>query len=201
MWLSLLGFSLLTSCTPVKTPVTNQYTLTLSQHKIRHHTPMHYALLISKPEAMSGYRTEQMLYVNHQFTLQPFAKNAWTNPPADMLYPLLVQGFQDSHAFRAITSSPYADKADYRLDTQLIELNQNFLSKKSMVHFVAKITVIRVSDNHVIASRLITHHIPCLKNTPYGGVVAANQASNLFIRDALNFVIKQVRNDRGSQKT
>ncbi|MDX2346854.1 MAG: ABC-type transport auxiliary lipoprotein family protein, partial [Legionella sp.] len=102
----------ISSCTPIKPTVTHQYALTLPQAKTHRHQTLPYALLISKPEAMAGYRTEQMLYVKQRFSLTPFAKNAWSNPPADMLYPLLVQRFQDSHAFRAISSSPYADKTD-----------------------------------------------------------------------------------------
>ncbi len=188
------------SCTPIKSTINNQYTLTLTQPKAYQKVHLPYALLITKPEAMAGYRTEQMLYIKKRFSLSPFAKNAWSNPPADMLYPLLVQRFQDSHAFRAISSSPYADKADYRLDTQLIELHQNFLSKKSTLRFVAKITVTRIHDNRVLASRLLEQNIPCSSNTPYGGVIAANQASSIFVNKALDFVIQQVRADKGGQK-
>ncbi|MCH9716999.1 MAG: hypothetical protein K0U52_07945, partial [Gammaproteobacteria bacterium] len=104
--LTYLGlFSLLlltTSCGPIKKPINHQYTLTLERHKAHSHARTHSTLLITKPEAMAGYRTEQMLYVKQPFAREPFAKNAWSNPPADMLYPLLVQRFQDSHAFRAI---------------------------------------------------------------------------------------------------
>jgi cholesterol transport system auxiliary component len=190
----------LSSCTPIKPNITNQYTLTLAQPKAHHQARLPYALLISKPEAMAGYRTEQMLYVSQRFSLTPFAKNAWSNPPADMLYPLLVQRFQDSHAFRAISSSPYADKADYRLDTQLIALHQNFLSKKSTLQLIAKITFTRISDNRILASRLIEENIPCPSNTPYGGVIAANQAASVFALKTLDFVIKSVHADKGSQK-
>ncbi len=197
-------FSLLlleTGCGPVKTSAANQYTLTLSPQLKKHRAHMPYALLISKPDAMAGYRTNQMLYVKERFKLEPFAKNAWSDPPADMLYPLLVERFQDSHAFRAITSSPYADKADYRLDTQLVELNQNFLTKQSTVHLIAKVTLTRVSDNRVLASRLLTQRIPCTANTPYSGVVAANQAAGIFAEKALDFVIRQIQSDKSSHKT
>ncbi|MDF1677670.1 MAG: ABC-type transport auxiliary lipoprotein family protein [Legionellaceae bacterium] len=203
----LLAFILLslllleTGCGPVKTSAANQYTLTPSSQFKKHRAHMPYALLISKPDAMAGYRTNQMLYVKERFKLEPFAKNAWSNPPADMLYPLLVERFQGSHAFRAITSSPYADKADYRLDTQLVELNQSFLSKQSAVQLVTKVTLTRVSDNRVLASRLLTQHIPCKTNTPYGGVVAANQAANIFAEKTLDFVIRQIQYDKGSHKT
>ncbi len=192
--LILLCILSLTSCGPVKPTITNKYTLNLIPSKV-HRAKVPDALLISKPEAMAGYRTEQMLYVNKQFSLAPFAKNAWSNPPADMLYPLLVERFQESHAFRAISSSPYADKADYRLDTQLLTLNQNFLKKPSQLHFTAKITLTRIKDNHVLGSRLMNYHIPCRSNTPYGGVVAANQAATRFTTEALDFVLSAVRKD------
>lgn len=188
----------ITGCTPVKLPVKHQYTLSLCPYKTTHRTPLNVALFISKPEAMAGYQTSQMLYVNSRFSVEPFAKNGWDSPPADMLYPLLVKRFQDSRAFRAITSSPYADKADYRLDTQLIELYQDFLAKQSTQKFTAKITITRVADNKVLASRLIKHQIPCHQNTPYGGVVAANKATSIFIEEALDFVTRQVQNDKGS---
>jgi cholesterol transport system auxiliary component len=194
LWFCLFG------CTPITSTVSNQYTLTFTQPKVHYRTHLPYALLISKPEAMAGYRTEQMLYIKQRFALAPFAKSAWSSPPADMLYPLLMQGFQDSHAFRAISSSPYADKADYRLDTQLIALHQNFLSEKSRLQWIAKITVTRITDNYVLASRLITLNLPCPSHTPYGGVIAANQASSIFINQTLDFVVKQVRADKGGQK-
>ncbi len=198
----ILGALLLSAgCGPVNKQITNQYTLTLKHTKAPQQRHMPYALLISKPEALAGYRTNQMLYVKKPFTLEPFAKNAWSSPPADMLYPLLVQRFQESHAFRAITSSPYADKADYRLDTQLLELQQDFLSKQSAIQFTAKITVTRISDNRVLASHLVKERIPCKTNTPYGGVIAANHAATLFVNQALDFVIRQVQNDRGGHKT
>jgi len=195
----LATFMMLSGCGPVKTPITHQYTLNMPDKKTTNkHLP--YTLLISKPEAMAGYQTEQMLYVKTPFTLEPFAKNAWVSPPADMLYPLLVKHIQASHAFRAITSAPFADKTDYRLDTQLITLNQNFLSKQSTLNFAAKIALTRVSDNHVIASRLIIKQLPCSKNTPLGGVIAANQASAAFTEDTLAFVIQQIQRDARQQK-
>lgn len=197
----LLSLFVLSGCSPVKAPVTHQYMLDIPVHKKTTHKRLNYTLLVSKPDAMAGYQTEQMLYVKTPFTLEPFAKNAWVSPPAAMLYPVLVQHIQDSHVFRAITSSPFADKTDYRLDTQLLTLNQNFLNKQSTLNFTAKIAITRVSDNHVLASRLIIKRIPCSSNTPLGGVIAANQASSAFAEDTLVFAIKQIQRDALRKKT
>ena len=195
-----LSLLVLSGCSPVKTPITHQYTLDAPYGNKTKHAQLPYTLLISKPEAMAGYQTEQMLYVKTPFTLEPFAKNAWVNPPAAMLYPVLVKHFQNSHVFRAITSTPFADKTDYRLDTQLITLNQNFLSKQSTLNFAAKIALTRVSDNRVLASRLVVKRIPCSKNTPLAGVIAANQASTAFTEDTLAFAIKHIQRDAARQK-
>ncbi len=197
----LVSLLVLAGCSPIKTPVTHQYMLDIPVHKHATHKRLNNTLLISKPEAMAGYQTEQMLYVKTPFTLEPFAKNAWVSPPASMLYPVLVQHIQDSHVFRAITSSPYADKSDYRLDTQLLTLNQNFLNKQSTLNFTAKIAITRVSDNRVLASRLIIKRIPCPSNTPLGGVIAGNQASTAFAEDALVFAIKHIQRDSLQEKT
>ena len=179
----------------------HQYTLESTCASKIKHKRLPYTLLISKPEAMAGYQTEQMLYVTKPFTLEPFAKNAWVSPPAAMLYPVLVKHIQNSHTFRAVSSTPFADKTDYRLDTQLITLNQNFLSKQSTLNFAAKIAITRVADNHVLASKLIVKHIPCSSNTPLGGVIAANQASSIFSEDALVFAIKHIERDAAHKKT
>ena len=197
----LLSFFMLSGCAPVKTSVMHQYTLENAYDKKTTHKHLNYTLLITKPEAMAGYQTNQMLYVKTPFTLEPFAKNAWVSPPAAMLYPVLVKHIQDSHVFRAITSTPFADKTDYRLDTQLITLNQNFLAKQSTLNFTAKIAITRVSDNHVLASQLVVKHIPCSSNTPLGGVIAANKASTAFAEDTLVFSITQIQRDAVRKKT
>nr|MCH9715997.1 hypothetical protein [Gammaproteobacteria bacterium] len=94
-----------------------------------------------------------------------------------------------------------ADKADYRLDTQLIDLYQDFLPKQSIMRLLAKVTLTRVSDNHIVASHLIAQNIPCPANTPHGGVISANRAASLFVEKVLDFVAKEVQLDKGGHKT
>ena len=194
-------FGLSGACGPVKTPVAHNYTLALSPYKHHVKKALPFTLLISKPEAMAGYRTSQMLYLKKPYAIEPFAKNAWESPPANMLYPLLVKRFQTSRGFKAISSSPYADKADYRPDTQLIDLYQDFSSTKSYIKFTAKIALTRVTDYHVLASKLVTKTVPCPQNTPYGGVLAANQAVSVFTEEALNFALKEIQLDDAGPKT
>ncbi|HAU0828647.1 TPA: hypothetical protein JBH46_05980 [Legionella pneumophila] len=191
----ILGILTLMSCSPVKVPVTNEYQLTAYSTKQLTRKPRPITIQVTVPEAVAGYQTEEMLYMKKPFKLEPFVKNAWTSPPADMLFPLLVQSLQSSGYFYAVTSSPYSEEADYRLDTQLLKLEQNFIRKPSVLEFSAKIVLTHISDNQIIGSRIVSLQIPCSQDTPYGGVIAANQATFRFTATATDFVVSHIKRD------
>ncbi|HDV5708938.1 TPA: membrane integrity-associated transporter subunit PqiC [Legionella pneumophila] len=191
----MLGILTLMSCSPVKVPVTNEYQLTAYSTKQLTRKPRPITIQVTVPEAVAGYQTEEMLYIKKPFKLEPFVKNAWTSPPADMLFPLLVQSLQSSGYFYAVTSSPYSEDADYRLDTQLLKLEQNFIKKPSVLEFSAKIVLTHISDNQIIGSRIVSLQIPCSQDTPYGGVIAANQATFRFTATATDFVVSHIKRD------
>ncbi len=192
---------LLTACSPIKTPNTNQYKLAAYSCKQFARQPTKHSILITTPEAVAGYETEQMLYLKKPYELSAFVNNSWIDPPADMLLPLLAQSLQRSGYFYAVTSSPNSELTDYRLDTQLIELQQNFLKKPSEVDLVIKVVLSHVSDSRVIASRLICEHARTPLETPYGGVIAANLAAKNFTAEATAFVVSQIKRDSETNKT
>jgi len=189
---------MLSACSPIDMPVNNQYKLVSYGTQKIARKPAHVSLLISQPEAVAGYQTEQMLYIKKPFELSVYAHNAWVSSPANMLYPLIVQSLQKGHYFFAVASGSYADKTDYRLDTQVLAFQQNFLVKPSVMELVAKVVLTHIEDNRVLSSRIISEHIPCSVDSPYGGVMAANVASRNFTATLSDFVVKQVTEDKGS---
>ena len=194
----LLGSQLiLSACSPIKTSVSNQYTLeAFSSKKLAPHKTK-ISILVSPPEAMAGNQTEQMHYIDKPFELNAFVHNAWVSSPPNMLYPLILESLQTSGYFFAVASGPYVDKADYRVDTQLIALQQNFLTKPSVIELVAKVMLTHIADNRVVSSRIISERIQCPVDTPYGGVIAANKATLAFTSSLSKFVVAQVKQDSG----
>jgi cholesterol transport system auxiliary component len=188
----------LTACSPVKIPVSNQYKLDNFSNKELGHRFSRQSILITVPEAAAGYQSSEMLYVKKPFELSSFTKNNWVDQPANMLLPLIAQSLQRSGYFFAVTSNANSDHTDYRLDTQLIELQQNFLKKPSQIDLVTKVVLTQVSDDRVVASRLISEHIKCPMDTPYGGVLAANHATTLLTAQISAFVVSQVKQDSES---
>lgn len=188
----------LISCTPIKSTLINQYKLDNYGPTAPHAQALHRSILISQPDAMAGYQTEQMVYVDKPFAFNTFVESTWISPPANMLFPLLVQSFQQDRAFSAVISSPYNEKVDYRLDSQILALRQNFLVKPSVLEFSIKIVLTRIDDSQVLGSQLIQERIPCSSDTPYGGVVAANKATELLIQKIRHFVIQKIQQDTGN---
>ncbi len=188
--------ALLTACSPIKTPVSNQYKLEAYTTPNLPHKKTALSILVSQPEAMAGYQTEQMLYIQKPFEISSFVHSTWISSPANMLYPLIMQSLQKTRYFDAVASGPYVDKADYRLDTQVLSLQQNFIPKPSTIDLILKVVITEVADNRIVSSRIFHEHVNCPKDTPYGGVIAANQATKAFTAALSKFVVEQVEKDR-----
>lgn len=185
----------LMSCSPVKTIVTNQYKLdTWSNRRLAAHTSGR-SILVTHPEAATGYQTDQMLYVKKHFEVSSFAHNAWVGPPGDMLLPLIIQSLQNSGYFSAVSSSPNNEETDYRLDTQLIELQQVFIKHPSEINLSVKAVLINVHNERIVASRIFRLCVPCPADNPYGGVVAANQATKQLTAGLTDFIANNIIHD------
>jgi cholesterol transport system auxiliary component len=185
----------LSACTPIKPEVTNQYKIASFSKKKMATKKSSCSLLISQPDATAGYQTEQMIYTDKPYTLSSFAHSAWISSPANMLYPLITQSLQHNHFFFAVASGPDADKTDYRLDTQLISLQQDFLRHPSTLDLAVQTVLTHVPDHRIVASKMFVQCVPCLEDTPYGGVVAANKAALAYTSALSEFVIANVKRD------
>lgn len=200
MFYPVLVLFMLTSlgCSPVNTPIVTRYQLThfsvspSSAEKIAAKP----TLFISYPGANTGYHSSQMLYVEKPFQLKAFTKNAWIEPPAEMLFSLMVQSLQKSHYFSAVTSSPEIDQADYRLDSYLLSLQQSFITHPSQLELAVKVVLTKSGDKPRRISEIFYEKIPSLCDNPYGGALAANKATEAFTRKLLNFIKKQLDEDK-----
>lgn len=185
---------LLIGCSPVATPEVKQYNLDrLSTKRIAKHATIK-TLFVAAPKAASGYEREDMIYVKQPYMLNAFAKNEWVAPPAEMLTPVLVQSLQNSGYFRAVVAAPYSGKTNYRLNTTLIELNQNFMKQPSETHITVKVDLVNVDKNIIIATKRFHEKQRTVSNTPYGGVLAANQACQRLMTRLSTFVVNVVKN-------
>lgn len=150
------------------------------------HSPL--TILVTPPQTTQPYNTTQIAYSTCPFTLSYFAKSFWADTPPQMLLPLIVQSLQETCHFHAVVIPPFPGDYDLQLNTQLLQLQQDFSCHPSRVHLMLRAQVIDAT-NHVIATRqfCITMIAPC--DDPYGGVIAANKAVAALLTQLTQFVL------------
>ncbi len=188
-WITLASVLLLAGCTGLQAPKVDSvhlYALDAQaasppQHKI----PA--TLAISLPTAWPGYDTPQIVYQRQPLELEHFVTHRWADTPARMLRPLLARALEP--AFQAVIQTPGAISADYRLDTELIRLQQNFTSNPSQVQLVLRAQLIDLKDQRVLAVKRFDESENSATEDAYGGVVAANRALQRVLQQLAEFCL------------
>lgn len=184
----------LAGCGPVKMPPVSTYTISgvPTTVKVRR-TRTNRTLLVSVPVASPGYQSNKMAYVTVPFRLRYFSRNAWVAPPAEMLVSLLTNTLTKTNSFKAVVTTPFAGVVNYRLDTHLLMLQQEFLHPTSQVRLIIQATVINNQTSRVMASHRFQAVVDAPQNNPYSGVLATNEAAAKLSQQITQFVLNTVR--------
>lgn len=145
-------------------------------------------LLVAPPIARAGFDSRRMAYVQRPFELSYFARNEWADTPARMLHPLLVQVLEAQGAFRAVLAGPNAAAADLRLDTEVLALQQEFLTEPSVTRVALRAQVVDLASREVLATQVFEAIEPAASADPYGGVVGLNRALHVVLGRLAAFV-------------
>jgi cholesterol transport system auxiliary component len=152
-------------------------------------------LLINPPRAQAGFDTPRMVYLLHPHTVNYYANNRWADTPPRMLAPLLVQAMEKTGCWQVVVQMPAAVQGNYRLDTEILHLQQEFFSQPSRVRLTLRVQLVELRGQSVIA----TQRFEVLEEAPsedaYGGVVAANRALDKLLKQVADWVIAQMNSD------
>ncbi len=133
-------------------------------------------LIVSPPHAAAGFDSSRIIYVRQASQLEHYAHNEWVDTPSRMLAPLIVAAIGQGGAFRAVVESPSTVAGDMRLDTEVLRLQHEFLSKPSRVRFTLRAYLVDNATRRVLASREFEAVAAASSEDAYGGVMAANEA-------------------------
>lgn len=199
--LSLLFLSCsLTGCIGVTPPVKNHFSLTAFSTYQLHQKKQLPSIYISIPESVANLETQDMFYTKIPYTTNAFVHNDWSAAPSTMLYPLIVQSIESTKAFHVVGAGTHSESFHYRLNTEIIKLEQNFLVKPSRLEMIVSAVVTDSNNIKPIASKLFEYHIACPSDTPYGGAIAANRATKQFTHDLSRFTVTEVSRHNASMK-
>lgn len=182
--LTQVGCSLLS---PVKTDQPSTYVLNSVPDHVAQRSRQSTTMLVAVPDTRPVFDTTRMAYTTKLYKVGYFSQNQWAETPAQMLLPLMVQTLQNTHAYRAILTPPYAGRYDYVLNTQIIQLQQNYTRKPALLQFSLRANIISMASNQVIASKQFSVNLPIKTVTPYNGVLVANKAVSQVMAQLAQF--------------
>jgi cholesterol transport system auxiliary component len=151
------------------------------------------SLLVLKPDTNSIYSSNKIVYTNKPYQISYFAKNYWAETPANMLQGLMIQTLQNTHYYRAVVSPPFAGHYDYILNTQLVELKQDFTHLPSTVSVILRAQIVQTSTGRIIAAKQFSDTEIAPQNSPCGGVLAANRAVENILQQLARFCLLTTR--------
>ena len=190
----LISVLLLAGCTACAAPKTaNQSTFVLEAQRATKPAQVkrNLVLAISEPRTRPGYDTPQMAYVQQPHELNYFVTSRWADAPVRMLEPLLVQAMEQAGSFRAIVQRPGAVPADVRLDTELIRLQHDFVTRPSRIQLTLRAQLIDVRGQRVLAVKLFDESETATSDNAYGGVLAANRALERLLDQLVDFCVNE----------
>jgi cholesterol transport system auxiliary component len=145
-------------------------------------------LLVSLPRAEAGFDTARMAYLRRPHELSYYAFNQWADTPPRMLMGLLAQAMERSDLWRAVVQMPSPVRADYRLDSDNLVLEQQFFSTPSRVRLALRVQLIDLKQQRIISTRDFEVSEEAPSDDAYGGVIAANRATAKLLEQVADWV-------------
>ena len=148
-------------------------------------------IAVGLPRARPGFDTAEMAYERRPHEIEYYTKSRWSDTPARMLAPLLVQALDQSGGFRAVVQAPGTVSADLRVEVDIVRLLQDFQSRPSRVRFTLRAQLIEVASRRVVATRDFDESEDAPSDDAYGGVIAANRALERLLGQLVDFCAAQ----------
>jgi cholesterol transport system auxiliary component len=148
-------------------------------------------LIVSTPVAYGGYDTSRIAYMRESYSLRYYSRSQWADKPAHMLAPLLADALQATGQFLAMYAAPGTIAADYRLDTELVRLHQDFTVQPSVVRMTLRANLVELRSHRVVATEQFEVDETAVTDDAYGGVVAANKAVKRLLDALARFCVQQ----------
>jgi cholesterol transport system auxiliary component len=134
-------------------------------------------LLVSPPRSQAGFDTARIAYIRRPHEVSYYAFNQWADTPARMLMGLLAQAMERTNLWRAVVQMPSPVRADYRLDSDSLALEQQFFSTPSRVRLALRVQLIDLKQQRIIGTRDLEVFEEAPSDDAYGAVIAANRAT------------------------
>ena len=168
--------------------VVHSYVLQPEPQIVRASVPCADVLMVSPPRALAGLDSRRMLYSEQASELRRFVYNEWSDRPAVMLEPLIIQAIESTGRFHAVVGVGNGILPNLRLDTRVVSFFQDFSTEPSLARVAMRFQLVDLDERTVLATAFFEETEPAPSDDPYGGVMAINIALTRVLERASLFV-------------
>ena len=183
-------FGLLQACSVLPRPevvAVEYFTLESPTVSVVQSAPAGPVLLIARPQVRPDLDTPRMAYRQQDYTLRYYARSRWSDVPAQLLLPGLIESFESSGHFAAVLRTGSPATPQLRLDTEILEFSLDFRAQPSRFQLRLRAQLVDLGTRRVLASHAFAIEKPLEAQTPYGGAQAANAAWQALLPELVTF--------------
>ena len=144
-------------------------------------------LSVDLPRAAAGHDTRDIVYRRRAQEVEYFAQHQWVDTPVRILAPLMVQSLQRSGSFSAVTQATSSAAGSWRLETAAVRQEQDFTVSPSRVRLSLRVLLVDSRTRQVLGWRELDSSVAAASDDPYGGALAARQATQQVLADLARF--------------
>ncbi len=186
---ALLGGCATLSPSPAENP--SLYVLSAEPLRAGTSAPRDVVVEVALPRASPGFDTARIVYVQQPYELDYFAASRWADTPPRMLGPLIARALEQTGSFRAVVQTPSTVPVDYRVDTEIVRLQQDFATRPSRVELALRVQLTDVRKRRIVASRVFEDAEPAPRDDAGGGVIAANAVLGRLLQQVADFCVAE----------
>ncbi len=151
-------------------------------------TSPHGVLVVSLPREQGGTNTSAIAYLLRPNEIRYYAYNQWAESPARLLVPLMVQAMEKTNCWGTVTHAAAALRDDFRLDSEILQWQQEFFSNPSRVRLSFRAQLVESEKREVIAARRFEIIEEAPSGDAYGAVIASNRAVNRLLGEIAEWI-------------
>jgi len=137
----------------------------------------HAVLRVRLTGVSAGYERPLMAYrAGDELALSYFATASWVSPPAELITEQLAAALEATGRFRAVLTGAPPPVADYRLELELLRLEQDYRAGNPGVARLELRARLLDRDGTLVGQRRLEARAPARTSGPAGAAAAANRA-------------------------
>lgn len=134
-------------------------------------------LHVARPVPAAALATTRMAYQVQPFERRYYARNHWAVEPARLVHPHLVAALEEAGLFETVLSTATTAPADYRLETELLEITQDFRDREEGVARIElRARLVDLRAGRVLDTQRFEARADSVEARPAAGVAATSQA-------------------------